>query len=128
MKYYVYVFSCNRHMFFSKLYSYIQQCILNRWVKILYIKRQIFVKFLLLIFLNHLITLIVLYHSFTLNLLTNSVSIWSNICLLILSISLLDEFMNLVLGCYRVIRELPVPFILILSNAFAGFANLVTSL
>ena len=80
-------------------------------------------KFLLLISLNHLITLIVLYHSFTLNLLTNSVFIWSNRCLLILSISLLDEFMNLVLGCYRVIRELPVPFILILSNAFAGFDN-----
>ena len=79
---------------------------------------------LLLIILNHLITLIVFFHSFTLNLLTNSLFIWSNICLLILPISFLDEFMSLVVGwlvnlslwSFRVIKELLVPFISILSN------------
>ena len=53
---------------------------------------------LLLIFLNHLITLIVFFHSFALNLLTNSVFSWSNICLFIRPISFLDGFMSLVVG------------------------------
>ena len=53
---------------------------------------------LLLIFLNHLITLIVFFHSFALNLLTNSVFSWSNICLFIRPISFLDGFISLVVG------------------------------
>ena len=58
--------------------------------------RENLYNLLLLIFLNHLITLIVFFHSFTLNLLTNSAFIWSNICSLILAISFLDGFMSLV--------------------------------
>ena len=54
--------------------------------------------FLLLIFSNHLITPMVFFNSFTLNLLTNFEFIWSNICLLILPISFLDGFMSLVVG------------------------------
>ena len=53
---------------------------------------------LLLLFPNHFITRIVFFHSFTLNLLTNFVFIWSNICLLVLPISFLDEFMSLFVG------------------------------
>ena len=91
---------------------------------------------MLLIFSNHLITLLVFFHSFTLNLLTNFEFIRSNMCLRILPISFLDGFMSLAVGwlikfslfSFRIIKELPVPFISILSNIFACFANLIPSL
>ena len=76
------------------------------------------------------------FYSFSLNLPTNSFFIWSHICLFIQPISFLDGFMSLVVGrlvklslwSFRVIKELPVPFISIKSNIFACFANLITSL
>ena len=88
---------------------------------------------LLLIFLHYLIRPIVFFHSFTLNSQTNFVFIWSNIYLLILPVSFLDGFMNLVVGwlvkfslwCFRVTEELPVPIISILFNISACFANLI---
>ena len=70
--------------------------------------------------MNHL----AFFHSFTLNLQTNFEFIWFNICLLILPISFLDGFMSLIVGwlvkfsfwSFRVIKELKVPFISVLSN------------
>ena len=41
-------------------------------------------------------TLVVFFHLFTLNLPTNPMFIWSNICLLILTISFLNGFMRVV--------------------------------
>ena len=77
---------------------------------------------LLLKLLKHLITLIVFsihlcYAKFTI-----SVLIWPNFCLLILPISFLDKSISLVvqwlvnfsLWSFRVIKELPLPFISIL--------------
>ena len=89
-----------------------------------------------LIFWNHLITFTVFCHSFMLNLLSNSVFIWSKMCLLILLISFLDQFMSLVVGwfakfslwSFKVKMELPVPLISILPNISACFANLTPSL
>ena len=61
--------------------------------------------------------------------------IWSN-CLLIHPILFLDEFMSLVVGWFikfslwffKVLKELQVPFISILSNISACFPNLTLSL
>ena len=93
-------------------------------------------SFLLLIFLNQLITLAVFFHSFTINLQISSVFNWSKIYLLLLPTSFLDRFMSLVVGwfikitlwSFKVTKELHVPFISILSNMSACFTCLIPSL
>ena len=78
---------------------------------------------------------IMFFGIFTLNLLTNFVFIWYKICLLILPISFLDEFMSLVvrwfikfsLWSFKVTKEFLVSFISILSNISACFENLIPS-
>ena len=103
-------------------------------VKVLYVNVRNLCKFLLLIFLHQLITFAVIFYSLTFSISHNLEFIWSNIFLIVLSISFLTELVSLVVGWFKmftlwfkVIKPLPVPFTSTLSGIFASSAYLTPS-
>ena len=92
--------------------------------------------FLGVLLLNQLMTSVVFFHSLSFSFFHEQMLILSNVDFLILLVSFLAGFINLVVGwltkfslwSFKVIKQLIVPLISILSNILARFAYFIPSL